>query len=169
VEKPIEVRYAGVAIGRALSVGDLEANGLFLGIGDPMPVGTVIGVKVDDDLVEGRVVDVVESAEPSKCGIRIRFEEPSAMSLFGLAGAPARPPRPKSDSASASAAPAPAAAAAVPAVPQEVAPSSEASVAVLAGDDAEAGGAADAAGGGDDSGGGQAGAGQGGRRRRRRR
>jgi hypothetical protein len=90
VEQIIEVRYAGVVIGRAPSVAGADAHGLFLGLADPMPVGTKLSVRVGEDAVDGRVEQVLESGDPAKAGMRVRFDDPSALSLFGVAGAPPR-------------------------------------------------------------------------------
>jgi len=90
VDQVIEVRYAGVVIGRAPSVAGADAHGVSLGLADPMPVGTKLSVRIGEDVVEGRVEQVSESGDPAKSGMRIRFDDPSALSLFGVPGAPAR-------------------------------------------------------------------------------
>src|SRR4051812_24855974 len=82
VEKTIEVRYAGVVIGRVATVGNVDAQSVFLGISDPMPVGTTLSLKIDEQIVEGRVQQVTESPEPSRCGMRVRLASPAAASLF---------------------------------------------------------------------------------------
>jgi hypothetical protein len=161
VEQTIEVRYAGVVIGRATSVADSDASGVFLGLGDPMPVGTTVSVQVAGDVVDGRVEQVAESADPAKCGMRIRFDDPSALSLFGVPGAPARVAKPAATS------PAPVVNVNVPAAQAASSPDGTSDSSGDAADgDADRGPTPDAAGSGADSGG-QAGGG--GRRRRRRR
>jgi hypothetical protein len=170
VEKTIEVRYAGVVIGRVATVGDVDAQSVFLGISDPMPVGSTVSLKVDEQLVEGRVQQVTESTEPSRCGMRVRLADANAASLFtpdshtaevGAASA-ARPAPPAAAAAPKPAAPIAAVELGVPV--QEIV--AEPSV-------AESDGTAPSdSGAGDDQGGpaqGAGGGGGGGRRRRRRR
>jgi len=159
VEQTIEVRYAGVVIGRVTGVGGADDKGVFLGTGDPMPVGTAITLQVGGDVAEGRVEQVLESTDPARSGMRVRFDDPSALSLFGVPGAPARSAR------TSASAPAPVAAAGAAAA---------ASVADAGGDaggdgadgEADRGAAPDGPSSPGDSG---AQAGGGGRRRRRRR
>ena len=40
---------------------------------DPLPVGTKVGLKIDDRTLEGRVISVAESTDSAKCGMKIRI------------------------------------------------------------------------------------------------
>jgi hypothetical protein len=86
VDKTIEVRYAGVVVGRSSVVRELDTKGLFLGVTDPLPVGTDVTLKVGDRVVEGKVASVQESQDTAQSGMRVRFGDPSAASLFGSPG-----------------------------------------------------------------------------------
>ena len=79
----IEVRYAGAVVGRTAIVRELDTRGLFLGITEPLPVGTTITLKIGDASVEGKVFSVAESQEMARAGMRVRFLDPSAAALFG--------------------------------------------------------------------------------------
>jgi pyruvate dehydrogenase E2 component (dihydrolipoamide acetyltransferase) len=74
VETSVEVRYAGVVVGRGAVLRDLDAEGTFVCIAEPMPVGTLVTLKIGDSVREARVDEVVESAEPSTVGMRVRFD-----------------------------------------------------------------------------------------------
>jgi hypothetical protein len=160
VEEPtIEVRYAGTVVAKSAPARDQDANGFFLSVGEPMPVGTVLQLTVDQVTRYGRVEQVVESTESMQAGMRIRF-----------VAAPAVRPAPVAAAAPAAvavpAAPEPAAAA--PVMPASIVDS--AATTTGAGDD-DAGGSdgeapATPAGNGADP---NPGPGGGGRRRRRRR
>ena len=82
----IEVRYAGAVVGRTTVVRELDTRGLFLGITEPLPVGTPVTLKIGDDSVEGKVASVAESQELARAGMRVRFLDPSAAALFGTPG-----------------------------------------------------------------------------------
>ena len=86
MEKIIEVRYAGVVVGRSSIIRELDAEGLFLGVAEPMPVGTPLVLAVDDRAVQARVELVAESQEPARSGMRVRFLEPDVARLFGTPG-----------------------------------------------------------------------------------
>jgi hypothetical protein len=80
----IEVRYAGVVVGRSAIIRELDTRGLFLGITEPMPVGTSVTLRIGDrDDVAGRVEAVSESQELARAGMRVRFDDAGAASLFG--------------------------------------------------------------------------------------
>jgi hypothetical protein len=53
----IEVRYAGVVVGRTSQARD-TSNGMFVGIAEPLPVGTLVTLKVGDVVREARVDEV---------------------------------------------------------------------------------------------------------------
>lgn len=94
VEKTIEVRYAGVVIGRAAPMVDgqesaaagaaapLAGQSLLLGMSDPMPVGTTVSLHLGDLVAEGRVDQIAESSDPTRSAMRVRLADPSAQSLF---------------------------------------------------------------------------------------
>jgi hypothetical protein len=104
VENVVEVRYAGVGVGRSTLLRDWTASGAFIGFAEPMPTGTPLVLKGDGIDQAARVVEVIESADPSVAGMRVEF----------VSGAePVRPPPAEE--------PAPPPAAAAPVVP-EVAP-----------------------------------------------
>ena len=73
MDTAVEVRYAGVVVGRGALVKDLGAEGAFVGLAEPLPVGTLVTLKIVDVVREARVDDVVESAEPSAAGMRVRW------------------------------------------------------------------------------------------------
>jgi fused signal recognition particle receptor len=87
VDKMIEVRYAGVVVGRSAIVRQLDTRGLFLGITEPLPVGTPVVLHISDraagEDVPGKVVVVSESQELAHAGMRVQFADPAAASLFG--------------------------------------------------------------------------------------
>jgi hypothetical protein len=87
VDKMIEVRYAGVVVGRSAIVRELDTRSLFLGITEPLPVGTPVVLRIGDrgvtQDVPGKVEAVSESLELARAGMRVRFADPSAAVLFG--------------------------------------------------------------------------------------
>ena len=64
MEAPLEIRYAGVVIGRAQEVPNAEGDALsfFIPVRDPMPVGTVLRVRSGEQETPVRVVRAIESA-----------------------------------------------------------------------------------------------------------
>jgi|GEM_PF-1614603 len=94
----IEVRYAGVVVGRSAIIRELDARGLFLGMNEPLPVGTPVWLKIGDragaEAVAGKVEVVSESHELALAGMRVRFADPHAASLFGTPAEPAPEPAP---------------------------------------------------------------------------
>jgi hypothetical protein len=156
VEEPtIEVRYAGTVVAKSALARDQDTNGFFLSVGEPMPVGTVLQLTVDQVTKYGRVEQVVESTESMQAGMRIRFVAAPAARPAPVAAAPAPVAVAAAPVAPAAAAPEPAAAA--PVMPASIADSA-ATTTTGAGDD-------DAGGNGTDPNPGPGG----GRRRRRRR
>ncbi len=83
----IEVRYAGVVVGRSAIVRELDTRSLFLGITEPLPVGTPVVLRIGDrgatEDVPGKVEAVSESQELARAGMRVRFADPRAAVLFG--------------------------------------------------------------------------------------
>ena len=165
METPIELRYAGVVIGKTTVSGPIDESGdksVFVRVPDPLPVGTKVGIKVDDRTIDGRVIAVAESTDSSKCGMKIRIGGVAAAvtSASGPVKAPA-PPAPAAPAAGAPSAPAPS----MDSAPVDGAVVAEGEVDVSA---AHSEGNSDGVPGPGD-GGGPSGAQGGGRRRRRRR
>jgi hypothetical protein len=129
----VEVRYAGVVVGRSAIIRELDPDGLFLGVTEPLPVGTIVTLKVGNDETEGRVEKVSESGDLPKSGMRIGFRDHRGFQLLGgTPPADSRPvvavaatPAPPSVAALAppmASSPSPAAAAAAAAAPAAAAP-----------------------------------------------
>ena len=153
MENVIEVRYAGVVVGRSTKVRDWTASGAFIGFAEPLPSGTSLVLRGDGVDQPARVVEVIESADPAVAGMQVTFA--------GAAEA-ARPAPKPAPAAAQSASPATAPAAVAEAAPVEI--SGGASSAAVT---AEASGpASDEPG--EGQGDGQPGPGGGKRRRRRR-
>jgi hypothetical protein len=83
VDKMIEIRYAGAVVGRSSIIRELDTRGLFLGMTEPLPLGTAVDLKIDEQIVPGRVEQVSESQELARAGMRIRFSRPESAQLFG--------------------------------------------------------------------------------------
>ena len=73
MENAVEVRYAGVVVGRGALVRELGPDAAFVGISEPLPVGTLVTLKIGDVVREAWVDEVVESSEPSAVGMRVRW------------------------------------------------------------------------------------------------
>jgi hypothetical protein len=69
----IEIRYAGVLLGRATQARDQSPAGLFVGFSEPLPIGTAVSLKSADGERVGKVTDVVESADPAVAGMRVQY------------------------------------------------------------------------------------------------
>jgi hypothetical protein len=111
VENVIEVRYAGVVVGRSTKVRDWGDSGAFIGFAEPLPSGTPLVLKGDGVEQAARVVEVVESADPAVAGMQVTFVD-AARAARPAAKPAAAPPK---------AAPAPAAAAPTPAAAPQIA------------------------------------------------
>jgi hypothetical protein len=85
VDKMIEVRYAGAVVGRSAVVRDADPQGLFVGVTEPMPVGTELILTIGDEAVPGKVAAVSESQELARCGMRVQFVDADEAVLFGMA------------------------------------------------------------------------------------
>ena len=74
MEAPLEIRYAGVVIGRAQDMRSAEADALsfFIPVRDPMPVGTVLRMRSGDLETPVRVVRAVESADGAVSGMQVK-------------------------------------------------------------------------------------------------
>jgi hypothetical protein len=100
----IEIRYAGVLLGRATQARDQSPAGLFVGFSEPLPIGTAVSLKSADGERVGKVTDVVESADPAVAGMRVQYRTEARD----------EPPRAAQEPASSSAAPEPVASSAAP-------------------------------------------------------
>ena len=69
----IEVRYAGVLLGRSTKVRDWDTAGAFIGFAEPMPSGTSLVLRGDGVDQAARVVEVFESADPAVAGMQVKF------------------------------------------------------------------------------------------------
>jgi len=79
VDSAIEVRYAGVVVGRATHVKDWTAEGAFIGFAEPLPTGTRIELRGDETRA-ARVEEAIESSDPSISGMRVSFSPSSSPS-----------------------------------------------------------------------------------------
>jgi hypothetical protein len=75
MEAPLEIRYAGVVIGRAQEVRSAEGDPLsfFIPVRDPMPVGTVLHMRSGEQETPVRVVRALESTDAAACGMHVRI------------------------------------------------------------------------------------------------
>ena len=96
--RSVEVRYAGVVVGRSTKVRDWDTAGAFIGFAEPLPSGTSLVLRGDGVEQAARVVQVFESADPSVAGMQVKF----------IGAAEAARPAPKPAPAAAPPAPAPA-------------------------------------------------------------
>src|SRR4051812_11872456 len=78
----IEVRYAGAVVSRSAVVRDLDARGLFIGLAEPLPVGTEVTLALGGDAVAAKVASVSESQELTRAGMRVVFADSSSAELF---------------------------------------------------------------------------------------
>ena len=82
MQAPVEICYAGVVISRAEEVREGEGGEFFVVMKDPLPVGTLLGVRSADELVTVRVAHVVETADGAESGMQVR---PAASDDAGVA------------------------------------------------------------------------------------
>lgn len=68
----IEVRYAGVVIGRG-TVQPSDAAGAFVAFADPLPVGTEVQLELPTGPRRARIEHVVERGTGAETGMRVRF------------------------------------------------------------------------------------------------
>lgn len=107
----IEVRYAGVVVGRSTKVRDWGASGAFIGFAEPLPSGTSLVLRGDGVDQAARVVEVFESADPAVAGMQVTFvgaaaarpaPQPAAAALKSAPAAEAAPvPQPAPPTAAA--------------------------------------------------------------------
>jgi hypothetical protein len=94
--RAVEIRYAGVVVGRSTKVRDWGGAGAFIGFAEPLPSGTSLVLRGDGLEQTARVVEVFESADPAVAGMQVKF----------IGAAEAARPAPKPAAAAASSAPA---------------------------------------------------------------
>jgi hypothetical protein len=113
-----------VIVGRSPQIRDRDDGGAFVVFSEPLPVGTRIAFKLDDQGKEqhARVTEVVESADASVAGMRVRFVSAAERERSGPVAVPA------------AAAPAPAAAAPAPVAAEASQPSASAVPTPVGGD-----------------------------------
>jgi hypothetical protein len=75
MESSVEIRYAGVVIGRAQEVrsADGDTASFFLVTRESMPVGTVLHLRTGDRDTPARVVHTVESSDSNASGMGVRL------------------------------------------------------------------------------------------------
>lgn len=75
MESPVEIRYAGVVIGRAQEVrrNEGDSSTFFVAVREPMPVGSVVHLRTGDRETSARVVHTVESGDAATSGFRVRL------------------------------------------------------------------------------------------------
>jgi hypothetical protein len=71
--RSIEIRYAGVVVGRSTKVRDWGTAGAFIGFAEPLPSGTSLVLRGDGVDQPARVVEVFESADPAVAGMQVKF------------------------------------------------------------------------------------------------
>jgi hypothetical protein len=133
VENVIEVRYAGVVVGRSTKVRDWGASGAFIGFAEPLPSGTPLVLKGDGVEQAARVVEVIESADPALAGMQVTFVDaaravratPKPATLAKVAQAPHAAPAPVAVPVAAAPAPVAESVATAPAAVAEPAPVAE--------------------------------------------
>jgi hypothetical protein len=130
VENVIEVRYAGVVVGRSTKVRDWNEAGAFIGFAEPLPSGTPLVLKGDGVEQPARVVEVIESAEPGAAGMRVTFADVARAAR--TAPKPTSAPTKSVPSAAPAPSPAPTAAAPAPTAPPVAAAPAVASPAAAA-------------------------------------
>jgi hypothetical protein len=121
VDSATEVRYGGVVVGRSPLLRDRTDTGVFVVFGEPLPVGTALVLKIDDKDQNARVTEVVESADASAAGMKVRFVNAGEKAAPSPVAAPVAKAAPPAAAAPSPVAPQPAAATASSAVPLAVA------------------------------------------------
>jgi hypothetical protein len=97
-------------VGRSLQLRDRNDAGAFVLFSEPLPVGTPISLKIDDKEQLARVTEVVESADATAAGMRVRFVSEAERNAPAPRVAPTAAAPVAAASAPAAAAPPPAAA-----------------------------------------------------------
>jgi len=89
MEAPVEIRYSGVILGRINETPNAdEAAPFFLPMREPLPVGTVLHLRLDDRETPVRVVRTVESPDPDVAGMQVRAIGESEVVAFEFIPAP---------------------------------------------------------------------------------
>jgi hypothetical protein len=96
--RAVEIRYAGVVVGRSTKVRDWNSGGAFIGFAEPLPSGTSLVLRGDGIEQGARVLEVFESADPAVAGMQVKF--------IGAAATAAPAPRPVAPAAAPVTAPA---------------------------------------------------------------
>ena len=89
MEAPVEIRYSGVILGRINEMPNAgEAAPFFLPMREPLPVGTVLHLRMEDRETPVRVVQTVESPDPDVAGMQVRAIGESEVVAFEFIPAP---------------------------------------------------------------------------------
>lgn len=90
MQGPVEIQYAGVAIGRAESAQPREGapDTFFLPLAQPMPVGTRLVLRAGADTHHARVVKVVEAAGAAGMEVRLGEAAPAEAIAADTGGVP---------------------------------------------------------------------------------
>lgn len=72
MQAPVEIHYAGVVVGRAEEMREVEGGELFIVTKEPLPVGTLVGVSTPEEQFNVRVARVVETVDGADNGMRVR-------------------------------------------------------------------------------------------------
>ncbi len=72
MQAPVEIHYAGVVVGRAEEMREVEGGDVFIVTKEPLPVGTLVGVSTPEAQFNGRVAHVVETVDGVDNGMRVR-------------------------------------------------------------------------------------------------
>ena len=89
MEAPVEIRYSGVILGRVSEMPNPdEAAPFFLPLREPLPVGTVLRLRLEDRETPVRVIRTVESADPEVAGMHVRAIGESEVVAFEFIPAP---------------------------------------------------------------------------------
>jgi hypothetical protein len=71
--RAVEIRYAGVVVGRSAQVRNWDSAGAFIGFAEPLPTGTSLVLRGDGIEQGARVLEVFESADPAVAGMQVKF------------------------------------------------------------------------------------------------
>lgn len=89
MEAPVEIRYSGVILGRIDEMPNAgEMAPFFLPMREPLPVGTVLHLRLEDRETPVRVVRTVESPDPDVAGMHVRAIGESDVVAFEFIPAP---------------------------------------------------------------------------------
>lgn len=73
MEAPVEVRYSGVILGHINELPSPDSQvAFFLPMREPMPVGTVLRLRLEDRETPVRVIRTIESPDPNLAGMQVR-------------------------------------------------------------------------------------------------